>query len=89
MWISSLVVTLTTEHSQRQQALNAIEAIPVFTAGDSIGDRLPIVVEAEPGDSRHWFEWLQQLPGVSSVEVAFVSFEEVSSPVSTTEEPSI
>lgn len=59
------------------QAIRAMEAMPALTVGQLIGQRLPVVVEAERHDSRYWHDWIARLPGVIHVEVAFVSFEEV------------
>ena len=62
--------------------LRALAAIPVFTLGERQASRLPVVLEAPDGSTaRYWHEWVEQLPGVIQVEVAFVSFDE-SEPVS-------
>ena len=77
MWISSFVVTLPTKVESAKAVLRALAAIPVFTLGERQGSRLPVVIEAPDGStSRYWHEWVEQLPGVIQVEVAFVSFDE-------------
>ncbi len=77
MWISSFVVTLPVTEEPAEAVLRALAAIPVFTLGERQGSRLPVVVEAPDGStSRYWHEWVEQLPGVIQVEVAFVSFDE-------------
>ena len=77
MWISSFVVTLPVSEEPAEAVLRALAAIPVFTLGERQGSRLPVVVEAPDGStSRYWHEWVEQLPGVIQVEVAFVSFDE-------------
>jgi nitrate reductase NapAB chaperone NapD len=77
MWISSFVVTLPSAEESAEAVLRALAAIPVFTLGERQGSRLPVVVEASDGStSRYWHEWVEQLPGVVQVEVAFVSFDE-------------
>ncbi len=77
MWISSFVVTLPPTEESAKSVLRALAAIPVFTLGERQGARLPVVVEAPDGSmSRYWHEWVEQLPGVVQVEVAFVSFDE-------------
>ncbi|RLS58902.1 MAG: hypothetical protein DWH91_01505 [Planctomycetota bacterium] len=77
MWISSFVVTLPCQEEPAEAVLRALAAIPVFTLGERQGSRLPVVVEAPDGStSRYWHEWVEQLPGVIQVEVAFVSFDE-------------
>lgn len=77
MWISSFVVTLPGAEEPANAVLRALAAIPAFTLGERQGSRLPVVVEAPDGStSRYWHEWVEQLPGVVQVEVAFVSFDE-------------
>lgn len=63
--------------SDVQAAIREMQAIPSLTVGVPVGNRLPVVVEAERNESRYWHDWIGQLPGVIQVEVAFVSFEEV------------
>lgn len=80
MWISSLVITLHDADGEvNDGVLHALRSISAFTLGDCIGKRLPVVVEATAEDSRYWHDWIACLPGVASVEVAFVSFEDVES----------
>ena len=76
MWVSSLVVTLSNSSANSTEVVAALRAIPALTLGDSIGCRIPIVVEADAQDSRHWHDWIANLPGIAHVAVAFVSFEE-------------
>lgn len=77
MWISSFVVTLPLAEEPAEAVLRALAAIPTFTLGERQGSRLPVVVQAPDGStSRYWHEWVEQLPGVIQVEVAFVSFDE-------------
>lgn len=76
MWISSFVVTVASEDAARSVG-TALEAIAAFTPGEWQGLRLPVVVEAPDGStSRYWHEWVEGLPGVVQVTVAFVSFDE-------------
>lgn len=77
MWISSFVVLLPTAEESATAILRALAAIPVFTLGEQQASRLPVVLEAPDGSTaRYWHEWVEQLPGVIQVEVAFVSFDE-------------
>ena len=78
MWISSFVVTVTDDVALRMAVIEALRAIPSLTVGDSpTPGRVPVVVEAEDSQqSRHWYEWVEQLPGVVKVDVAFVSCDE-------------
>ena len=77
MWVSSFVVTLPEDGSSASAITEALDSVPVFELGDAAGRRLPVVLEAEDGSTaRHWHHWVEELPGVVSVEVAFVSFED-------------
>jgi nitrate reductase NapAB chaperone NapD len=76
MWISSLVLTFASAASA-QAAMVALQAFSTMTPGELYGVRLPVVIEAADGPTaRYWHEWLQQLPGVQHVELAFVGFDE-------------
>ena len=79
MWISSFVVTLANDLELRMAVPEALRAIPSLTVGESpTPGRIPVVVEAEDShQSRYWFEWVEQLPGVVKVDVAFVSCDDV------------
>jgi nitrate reductase NapAB chaperone NapD len=77
MWISSFVVTLAADDPQDHPVQRALESLPAFTLGERQGARLPVVLEAPDGaTARYWHEWVEQLPGVVQVDVAFVSFDE-------------
>ena len=77
MWISSIVVTLDTADATSHAVEQALRALAVFTLGERAGAKLPVVLEAPDGaTTRYWHEWVEQLPGVVHVDVAFVSFEE-------------
>ena len=80
MWVSSLVVTLSTFSGNHAEVITALRSIPALTLGESNGLRIPLVVEADAQDSRYWHDWIANLPGVAHVEVAFVSFEETLAP---------
>jgi hypothetical protein len=76
MWISSLVLTLDAMRPQPRPLEEVLAGIPAFTCGERHGARLPVVLESPDGPSaRYWHQWLEQLPGVVQVEVAFVSFD--------------
>ncbi len=77
MWVSSFVITVPAEPERVECILNALRAVPVFEIGEIVGCRLPVVLEAEDGSSaRHWHHWVEELPGVIHVDVAFVSFDD-------------
>jgi nitrate reductase NapAB chaperone NapD len=76
MCISSFVVTLPEEPAAAGRIVAALAAVPVFELGDAVERRLPVVLEAEDGSAaRQWYEWVEALPGVVKVDMAFVSFE--------------
>jgi nitrate reductase NapAB chaperone NapD len=73
---SGLVLTLDPLSVECDAALAALCANPVFTAGERIGDRLPVALEAEDAEaSERWTEWLRRLPGVCGVEIVFVHWD--------------
>ena len=77
MWISSFVITLSPVAGPDHPVAEALKSMSVFTLGQQEGARLPVVLEAPDGSTaRYWHEWVEQLPGVVQVEVAFVSFDE-------------
>jgi nitrate reductase NapAB chaperone NapD len=77
MWVSSFVVALPENEDDARAVQNAIESAPVFELGDRVGRRLPVVLEADDGSTaRQWHEWVEALPGVIKVDVAFVSFDD-------------
>jgi len=79
MNISSLVVTLGGNAIEISSVEQALAEIPCIEVGQKCGSKIPIVLEAESeSDSREWFHRISQLPGVLKVEVAFVSFEDLS-----------
>jgi hypothetical protein len=78
VWVSSLVVTLSDTSHGGDAALAALRSIPAITLGEANGRCVPLVIEADATSSRYWFDWIANLPGVTHVELAFVSFEEFS-----------
>ena len=77
MWVSSFVVSLPEGTDEAAAVVDALQSVPVFELGDQIGRRLPVVLEAENGSTaKYWHEWVEGLPGVIKVDVAFVSFED-------------
>jgi hypothetical protein len=78
MVTSGLVVTLDPGSREAESAVASIGAHEVFTAGDRDGFQLPLALEAKSAEaSEHWCDWLRGLPGVASVEVVFVHWDEV------------
>ena len=77
MPISGLVVSLCDEAKRRSEALDVIRRESRITMGDLEANRLAIVLDTESReeDKQVW-DWLNALPAVTFVEVAFVGFEQ-------------
>ena len=77
MPISGLVVTLSPEPSSCQAALDALHRHPMVEVGEGLPHRRPIVVETgNTEETGRFWEWLQALPGVLFVDVAYVHLED-------------
>lgn len=79
MWISSFVVALSDDSLESEQALTALRSIPCLELGElQTSRRLPMVLEAEDShESRYWYDWIEHLPGVLKVDMAFVTFDAI------------
>ena len=70
-------MTLRPELPLRDTTLAQIGTQPHITMGVCEGNRLALVVDTlTREDDQSIWQWLNALPGVSLVEVAFVGFEE-------------
>lgn len=77
MSVSGLVVTLADDPQRAEAARQVLLSAGVFTFGEPVGQRLPMVLDAASSeDSRRWHEWLVGVEGVAQVDIAFVSLEE-------------
>ena len=76
MPVSGLVVSLSQESEARAAAIEALGRETQLTLGELEANRLAVVLDTPSSqeDRRVW-DWLNTLPGVSLVEVAFVGFE--------------
>ena len=76
MPISGLVVSLTAEAAMRENARAIIASHPNVEVGETGNCRMAIAVEtnSREEDQAFW-QWLNELPGVSMVDVAFVAFD--------------
>ena len=75
MIISSLVVTLSPQPSDRAAAMAAITRDSRLTAGDAVGDRLPVVAETESAaQGAELCDALGGQPGVVRVDVVAIDF---------------
>ena len=78
MQTSGLVITLSSDSAEAAKAFTALSARPEFVFGERNDRWLPLVMETS-GDveSRELHDWIQALPGVEFVDVAYVNFDEV------------
>ena len=79
MWISSFVIALSDDSRKSEQVLAALRSIPCLHLGDlQASSRLPVVLEvADSQESRYWYDWIEHLPGVLKVDMAFATFDAV------------
>ncbi len=76
MAITGLVLTLSDDDREREQALAQIAAVPAVTLGDPEGLRYPAVVDTPSSrEDRDCFERLEATNGVDLVELVCVNFE--------------
>lgn len=76
--ISGLVVTLTSDAKLVQAVVHSIKEQPALEIGKQKMQRLPLVLETNsPAESQEITDWLQNLPGVEYVDVAFVHLDEL------------
>lgn len=81
MWLSSFVVALPEDVGQSLRIRQAIEAVECFDTGEIVDRRLPVVMEVPDAcTARDWFQWVERLPGVVKVDVAFISFDAADNP---------
>jgi nitrate reductase NapAB chaperone NapD len=75
--VSGLVITATSDPSDRAAIDAALAAAGCFEVGPWQENRLPVALEAaDERASREWFEWLCGLPGVVKVDLAFVAWDD-------------
>jgi len=75
--ISGLVIHLTAELKTAESALAKIGENSSIEAGELLGCRLPVVVEADGTEEMHGLtDWLTSLSGVEHVDVAFTDVEQ-------------
>lgn len=76
--VGGLCVHLTNDANESRQAIALIQQRESVTLGEQYGQRLAVVVESvDRADAEATIEWLQQLPGVVHVDIAFVHLDEV------------
>ncbi len=78
MPISGLVVTA--PESAHSTVLTELERRDSLTVGPATGPRIPVVVDSETvNDDRDMYFWIQSLPSVTQVEVAYLDFSDIQS----------
>ncbi|MCA9217076.1 MAG: hypothetical protein KDB27_28605 [Planctomycetales bacterium] len=76
MPVSGLVVSLSSEKLPRDEALQEIRCEPRIIMGTLKDNRLAIVLDTDSqAEDQQLWNWLEALPGVVLVEVAFIGFE--------------
>jgi nitrate reductase NapAB chaperone NapD len=76
MPVSGLVVSLCKEARPRAEAIEKMAQEPRITVGALAANRLAIVLDtASSEEDKQLWDWLNALPGVTFVQVAFVGYE--------------
>jgi len=84
MPVSGLVVTLTPPPPQGGEGVDLLDETvrlirnhPNFQIGEPVNRRLPVVVDTPDTETdKQCWRWLNDLPGVYHVDVAFIHFED-------------
>ena len=78
MQTSGLVITLSMNAAEAAKAMTALSARQEFAFGERNDRWLPLVMETSgDAESHELHNWIQGLPGVEFVDVAYVNFDEV------------
>jgi len=79
MPVSAVVLTLSTDPTERAFALGVLEALHFVSMGEPIGPaHLPVVLESGTlGEGEEQFRALTYIPGVIHADLAMVDFEDV------------
>jgi hypothetical protein len=81
MHTTGLVVTLSGDRDRAAAALAELTAAGPFTVGHSVGPCWAVVLETPgPESTQTWHDWALGVPGVESVEVVFVHWDEAAEP---------
>ena len=74
MLISGLVLLLSTDPTSQHRIQHALQEAGCFQLGVMSGSRLALVMEVlGPDDAVYWYRWLEKMPGILAVEIAYVS----------------
>ncbi len=74
MHLSGLVLLFAQDDETIHQACAMMENVGHFILGERIGPRLSLVMEVESAEEAlKWYHWLQELPAVVSVDIAYVT----------------
>lgn len=75
--ISGIVAYLKFDEPLVEESLSQIDQHPAFELGERSGHRVPLVLETNgPGESRDALDWINDLPGIEHVDVAYVHLED-------------
>lgn len=75
--ISGVVAYLKFDEPLVEESLNMIRQHPAFELGERSGHRVPMVLETVgAGESRDAMDWINDLPGIEHVDVAYVHLED-------------
>ena len=79
MPISGLVVVLDGPSGPHDETISKLSAHPAVEVGDVSANRAAIVVESKSKrDDQEVWNWVQGLPGVTDIQIAFVGFDDES-----------
>ena len=81
MPISGLVITLSEQADLARSAVQQIRGNAQVRLGDREGRRIPLVLDTpDPSTDKRTWNWLNELPGVTWVDVVFIHFDAAEHP---------
>lgn len=77
MPISGLVISIESDKFNRQTVVKKIDSLPYLKLGQSSSQRIPAVLETpSPRQDRQAIQEINDIPGVTFVDVVFVHFDQ-------------
>ncbi|MCS7470321.1 hypothetical protein NZK35_27040 [Stieleria sp. ICT_E10.1] len=90
MPISGLVITFDQTFDHPDETLSRLRAEPAIEVGACDRRQCAIVVDtASQADDKKIYQWVQDLPGVAGIQVAFVGFDDDATPNSSSTTDSV
>lgn len=87
MAISGLIITFSPDSPDVDQTLETLRHHPLIQIGEGSDLRFPVVVEtSDATQANSLWEWLNALPGVAFIDLAYLHFEETGGRVSAEQE---